>query len=80
MLSGSGSTILWIDNGSRILSVYLKETYYGKKCKRYQDTDVLPETVAFQLLRLIKPCLNLENEEEKALKWRKQMDLTENHG
>jgi len=46
----------------------------------YQDTDVLPENVAFQLRSLIKPCLNLENEEERALKWRKQVDLTENHG
>lgn len=48
--------------------------------QRYQDTDVLPENVAFQLRSLIKPCLNLENEEERALKWRKQVDLTENHG
>ena len=30
--------------------------------QRYQDTDVLPENVAFQLRSLIKPCLNLENE------------------
>ena len=47
--------------------------------QRYQDTDVLPENVAFQQ-SLIKPCLNLENEEERVLKWRKQVDLTENHG